>query len=236
MNISEWNMMTNREKTEWLEINKKIMGGRTGRPRRVAKLQGVNDAGYFTAPRVDGVTLRCPAYRSWTGMLMRAHYQEYHSDHPTYSDVSVTQEWHLFSTFRNWWIENQVDGWDLDKDLLHAGNRIYSPSGCIFVPPWLNYLISDCKSARGGLPLGVSIANGGSGSRPYSARVRMGGKKVNVGNFPSAKEAHIAYQRAKISYIDSLRSKIDDIDIRLYPSIRAQVLAKSEVSIEELGL
>lgn len=46
--------------------------------------------------------------------------------------------------------------WHLDKDILVAGNKIYSPETCLFVPNRINsLLIRGVKT--GPLPLGVSM-------------------------------------------------------------------------------
>ncbi|MGG7348372.1 hypothetical protein ACQ7CM_24445, partial [Escherichia coli] len=55
-----------------------------------------------------------------------------------YSTVTICDDWYRFSDFYYWYVENVVDGWHLDKDIL--GGNEYSPSNCIFVPREVNQL------------------------------------------------------------------------------------------------
>lgn len=41
-----------------------------------------------------------------------------HKKWPSYIGVTVCDEWRSFMKFREWWLENHVDGWQIDKDLL----------------------------------------------------------------------------------------------------------------------
>jgi hypothetical protein len=43
----------------------------------------------------------------------------------------------------------------LDKDILHKGNKIYSPEYCIFVTQDINKLFIKCNKSRGKHPIGV---------------------------------------------------------------------------------
>lgn len=55
---------------------------------------------------------------------------------PCYAEASVCDDWHSFQVFADWYYENHpLDGttYHLDKDLKVKGNKIYSPSTCLFV-------------------------------------------------------------------------------------------------------
>lgn len=47
------------------------------------------------------------------------------------------------------------EGRALDKDFLVEGNKVYSPSTCVFLPSKLNTFIITRGNARGQYPLGV---------------------------------------------------------------------------------
>ncbi|MGL5393378.1 MAG: hypothetical protein ACRDA8_18705, partial [Shewanella sp.] len=119
---------------------------------------GVNDSTYMVHPSVGGKRLSCPAHSSWRDMLRRSYSPERHLIYPTYSEVTVCKDWLRFTQFRHWWIENQVDGWQLDKDIL-TDSKTYSPKSCIFVPQWLNVFTTDHRSRRGEQPIGVHLDN-----------------------------------------------------------------------------
>jgi len=73
--------------------------------------------------------------------------------HPSCQKVRRTSTWLSFMRFREWWTENHVDGWQLDKDLLVLNNKTYSPDACIYIPQWLNKFTVDAAAARGLLPI-----------------------------------------------------------------------------------
>ena len=50
-----------------------------------------------------------------------------------------------------------MEGWQLDKDILIKGNKIYSPDTCCFVPSEINNLFVGCNKSRGSLPIGVTF-------------------------------------------------------------------------------
>lgn len=177
---------------------------------------GINDADYVISPQLDGVRLVCPAYRLWAAMLTRSYSSKFHDENPTYIGVTVCKKWHSFMSFRDWWIKNQVDQYQLDKDLI-GDSREYSPESCIFVPQWLNTFTSSGAAKRGSLPIGVSF-HGPSGkyqshcSHPF-------GKHKNLGSFPSSSEAHSAWKSRKLEIAEELRPLMDKIDFRIYQRV-----------------
>lgn len=76
------------------------------------------------------------SYRVWAAMLQRCYSDD--DRHPAYKDCTVCYEWQNFQSFSKWYYDNFVDGYDIDKDLKVFGNRVYSPSTCIFVPRAVN--------------------------------------------------------------------------------------------------
>ena len=81
-------------------------------------------------------------YSCWMNMLQRCYSEKYHERQPTYIDCEVCEEWHNFQNFAQWYEDNyyEVPGkkMQLDKDILHPGNKIYSPETCVFVPQNIN--------------------------------------------------------------------------------------------------
>src|SRR3989304_2975681 len=127
---------------------------------------GINDADYPVhehEPLIDAdgkkkwtVTWRCPFYRVWTGMLERGYSGKYKLKNPTYKDVIVCKEWHLFSTFRAWMVEQPWEEMELDKDVLLHGNKVYCPEACVFVCHRVNTFLIGCGAARGEFKVGVN--------------------------------------------------------------------------------
>ena len=98
-------------------------------------------------------------YETWKGMFRRCYSEKYHNREDTYKDCEVCEEWFLFSNFKKWYDDNyyQIDDciMNLDKDILHKGNKIYSPNTCVFVNQIINNLFTKNDKIRGDLPIGV---------------------------------------------------------------------------------
>lgn len=183
---------------------------------------GVNDADYLVSPRIDGKQVRCPAYKSWCDMLRRACDGKYQQKYKTYIGVTVCDEWRSFMAFRDWWLKNHVDGWQLDKDLIGNGKE-YSKDKCIYVPSWLNCFLINNEARRGNLPLGVSFAKR---HKKYASDCRnpLTGSGFRIGYFDSPDEAHEAWVRSKISFAYELRPRIEAIDARIFQRVIEVIL------------
>ena len=96
-----------------------------------------------------------PSYSVWHSMLRRCYSSVYHANKPTYVGTIVSDEWLLFSNFNKWFVLNNVEGWQLDKDLLFNNSKIYSEETCIFLPNEINCALQTDKG-KNGLPSGVS--------------------------------------------------------------------------------
>lgn len=100
-------------------------------------------------------------YRIWNHMLRRCYDDEYQEKHPTYKGCEVCEEWHNFQVFSKWYennyyeIENET--MNLDKDILHKGNKLYSGNNCVFVSQRINKLFTKREGLRGEFPIGVSF-------------------------------------------------------------------------------
>ena len=204
------------ELSRFIEANYPISG--TGRPRKLLFGIGLNDADYMTAPTVDGAPLLDPAYMAWVSMLTRAYDQKLHERQPTYSDVTVCKEWHSFSEFRAWWLDNYREGYQLDKDLLVVGNREHGPDTCVYVPRWLNNFTEDSGASRGELPIGVSFCNQ-TGKYRSNCRNTITGKQHTIGRFTTPEAAHDAWLNYKLELADQLKPEMDAIDQRIYPNV-----------------
>lgn len=219
------NHMTSIELSLWIEANypRNKSSIALSKPRYGV---GTNDAGYTTAPTVNGVSLRDPAYRAWVGMLTRACDPKYHAKHPTYIGVTVCNEWHSFRAFREWWLNNHHEGFSLDKDLLVPGNREYSPDACIYVPRWLNNFTIDCGASRGEFPIGVHIHKP-TGKYKSQCNNPITGKLHYLGSFTTPEEANEAWLNYKLSIADRLKKEMDRIDKRIYNNVRAIIIVNA---------
>lgn len=183
--------------------------------RRLVKGVGVNDADYITTVYGNDWRIECPAKVSWMSMMNRCYGRSYLDKFGSYRGVSVCEEWLSFMSFRDWWVQNYVDGWHLDKDLL-SPDRVYSPKTCVYVPQWLNNFLTDHRSARGDCPVGVTKQKNrfkAVCSNPLTK------KSEYIGLFANATDAHSAWVDKKIEHANSLRQVMDSIDCRIYPRV-----------------
>ena len=134
----------------------------------------------------------------WMGMLHRCYYQIELERHPTYRGCSVCDEWLRLSGFVPFWEENYRPKYELEKDILVKGNKVYGPETACFVPRRINILLTNRKRFRGNLPVGVSLSE--SGLR-YKASYDRDGKSTLIGYYGSPEEAFYAYKKAKEDYI-----------------------------------
>lgn len=159
------------------------------------------------------------AYQYWRGMLKRCYDDSFQRERPTYRGCVVCDEWHNFQVFAKWiYKQGFVDcGYELDKDILMAGNKVYSPETCCLVPRQINTVLNNCSASRGELPQGVSSYKK---SGKYRARVRVSGKGVSLGVFDSVDEAYKAYKRAKEDNVKTIALEWKDkVDSRVYDAL-----------------
>lgn len=205
--------------SDWIRENCSIRGNSIAN-RRLKYGVGINDADYVTKPVINGKETRCPAYKAWHHMLLRAYNQRYNTKHPTYGAVTVCDEWLIFSNFRRWFIENHVDCCELDKDILSKENKIYSPETCIYVPQWLNKFTTNRKSKRGKYLIGVSWDLKSDKFRAQVSNCNpAGNKKEYLGVFDNELEAYNAWLTRKLEIALELKPEMDIIDLRIYPNV-----------------
>lgn len=151
---------------------------------------GILDVDY--AHTSNGKTQK--GYLSWHGMLRRCYEN---GGLKGYEDCSVCDEWLRFSNFKKWFDNNYVEGYQLDKDILVKGNKVYSPETCCFVPPRINVLFTQRKKKANNLPTGVYYDKN---KRKYGVSVLKKNIRTFM-RFDSVKDAFRFYKKEKESYI-----------------------------------
>ena len=87
-------------------------------------------------------------YDVWSAMLKRCYSETSKKYNPSYSNVSVCDEWHNFQVFCAWFNDNYIDGHCLDKDILSTGSRQYNKDNCSFVTYADNNIKAQAKYFR----------------------------------------------------------------------------------------
>lgn len=159
-------------------------------------------------------------YNLWSGMMTRCYNPKYHQNKPTYVGVEVCDSWLHMDNFADW-CQHQIgyksEGFQLDKDILVKGNKLYCPELCVFVPTEINSQLTKANSRRGDYPIGVSWHKG---HEKFMACLRVDKKTKHLGYFTDVTKAFEAYKVAKENYLKVLADKYRDvIDPRCYDAL-----------------
>lgn len=166
-------------------------------------------------------------YIVWNGMLSRC-YNMSHFAYPVYGGrgVLVSHEWHNFQNFAEWFNENYVSGWELDKDILIKNNVLYSSSTCCFVPVRLNNILSNARKSRGDFPLGVSFHKH---SGKFRAQMNTGVNYTHLGYFQTVGEAFSCYKQHKEGLIKAVATEFkEELPDSVYNSLMSWVVEKDD--------
>lgn len=154
---------------------------------------GINDADYKTQPVIDGIKVVCPYYRTWKQMIRRAYDPKYLVTRPKYAGVNVCDEWRSFSNFKEWMVNQEWAGLELDKDIIKPGNRVYGPDLCVFVTGYVNSLMQSKRARSSDMPTGVGLTKYGS----YVVHIWIMNKRKYLGYFKTPEQASAKYVSAK---------------------------------------
>jgi hypothetical protein len=179
---------------------------------------GSNDAPYVTMPTIDSVKVKDPCYVSWKNMMQRCYDHNILSVRKTYRGCAVANEWLSFSSFMLWWENNQVDGWQIDKDILTQGNKIYSELNCVFVPAVINSFITDSKAKRGNHPIGVHWRERSGKFRAQCCNP-LSGRQETLGLFDDQDSANMAWAERKLELVPLICEKFSQMDDRVAPAL-----------------
>jgi len=142
------------------------------------------------------------AYERWKSMISRCYSDKFQSKTLTYLGCSVNPEWHNFQVFAKWFDKNYVEGFELDKDILVKGNKVYGPETCCFVPRDINVFFASRKRKRGDFVVGVSKYK-----NKFITNISLNGIQKNLGYYYTEIEAFNVYKIAKELKIKELANK-----------------------------
>lgn len=157
-------------------------------------------------------------YKLWNSIIERCYSDNQKKVFDTYKDCTISDNFLHYEYFYDWCnkqIGFNCDNFDLDKDLLVKGNKVYSESTCVFLPKEINKALSTKKSQRGNCLIGVRKTKTG-----YQSRCNIRGKNYSLGTFKTELEAFNAYKQVKESYLKELAEKWkDQIDHKAYNAL-----------------
>ena len=191
-------------------------------------VHGIGVSGTKYPPTINGVQTK--EYKLWCGMLKRCYSDVYKKRYPTYIGCEVSDNLKSYEYFYEW-CHNQigfgVEGFELDKDLLIKGNKVYSENTCVFIPREINQVLVKRTTSRGEHLIGVCWSKT---NKAFVAQVgKNKGKPEYLGLFNTEIEAFNAYKQAKEAFVKEQANKWKDkIDPRAY-----EALMNYEVNIDD---
>ena len=174
---------------------------------------GVGILGTKYPTKINGVQTK--EYNLWMNMLRRCYSDKYQKKYPTYEGCEVSSKFKSYEYFYEW-CHSQIgfdnECWQLDKDLLIKGNKVYSENVCVFIPSEINSLLVKCTASRGEHLIGVCWKKA---NKAFVATVRKNkGKQEHLGYFNTELEAFNAYKQAKEAFVkqqaNEWKSQIDE--------------------------
>lgn len=146
-------------------------------------------------------------YNLWTDMLKRCYDIKRQSIQTTYKECTVSENFKNFQFFAEW-CNNQIgfgnEGWQLDKDIVVRGNKMYSEDTCVFVPRQINLAIIGGNSLNEDNRKGVFFQKLSGKFKVYLSKRS---KLAYLGSFVDENEASKVYKREKWLYLQSLLSE-----------------------------
>ena len=159
-------------------------------------------------------------YNVWHNMIQRCYSPQAKVTNPTYVDCKVTDEWHNFQNFADWYKHVFTEGkefWELDKDIISRGNRVYGPDYCVPLPSEVNTLLLSSPRRRGKCCVGVGWH---TRDKVYQANCNVDNKAVFLGYYDTEEAAFLAYKNFKEAHIKVVANKWrDKIDPRAYAAL-----------------
>ena len=160
-------------------------------------------------------------YRLWCNMLQRCYSDTYQKKRPTYEGCECSENFKSYECFYEWCHKQVGFGeckFQLDKDLLVKGNKVYSENTCIFIPQEINSMLLKSDKKRGEYLIGVSW---NKRNKAFVAMVsRSKSESEYLGLFNTELEAFKAYKQAKESFVKEQAEKYkSQIDPRAYNAL-----------------
>ena len=191
--------------------------------RYLPSVYGVGIIGTKYPITINGVLTK--EYELWQSMLKRCYSDTSKKRNPTYIGCEVGDNFKSYEYFYEWChkqigfgVDGNGNSFQLDKDLLIKGNKVYSESTCVFIPSEINSFLTKCTASRGEYLIGVSWHKT---RKAFVATVsKRKGKREHLGYFKTEIEAFNAYKTAKETFVKEKAEKWKlQIDERAYKAL-----------------
>ena len=164
-------------------------------------------------------------YTVWHSMIRRCYSEVFHKQNKAYRDVTVQESWKRFSNFKRdvetlpFYSYCESHGYELDKDILTDGTRMYKLETVCFVPKEINAVLIKEVGVNG--RKGYHINSHGNYSISTTRELNEIRKELGLRySFKTAREASEVYRLCKKERIRKLANKWkDQIDARVYEAL-----------------
>lgn len=150
----------------------------------------------------------------WNHVMRRCYSVKFKEEYASYVRCTSSENFRSLRYFSSWWdiqVGSSNKDWQLDKDILVKGNKLYSEDTCVFVPREINNLFN--KPNNSTKLIGTSLCK-------RSNKFRAILKNKHIGLFQTEVEAFYAYKEAKEAYIKEVAEKWKgQIDPRVYNAL-----------------
>lgn len=167
-------------------------------------IYGVGVIGTKYPLKVDGKNTK--EYEAWKSVLERSFDEKLKEKYTTYKLIECCEEWLSYENFYKWlhcqknfekWLNE--DKWEIDKDILIKGSKIYSPETCCLVPHNVNSLFTKSNATRGDLPIGVT--RHGNGFQVQCNNPFKDNGHEYLGTYSTPSQAFLVYKKFKENLI-----------------------------------
>ncbi len=165
-------------------------------------------------------------YDVWKSMLRRCYCKKSLKRDCKYEGCFICEEWLNFQVFAQWFHNNYIEGYSLDKDILIKGNKVYSPETCCFIPITINSIIGSCTIRKHTYLTGIRKTKNGK----YQAKIGNLRKTTPLGTFDTREEANKIYIKMKEKQISQIAELFKDkIDKNVYNKLKNYKLTNIEL-------
>lgn len=165
--------------------------------------RGINGVGYVGVGPYKSNSL--VAKRHW-GLFHRS------TSESAYEGYAVDVSFHSRQDFGAWFTAYGDPTWEVDKDLLNIGNKVYGVDTCVLLPKELNLALAIQPSPHSGLPHGVKVNHKGGFDANHAGRY--------LGHHKSPAVLFLLYKYVKESNLRDLANKyVDKLDPRAYTAL-----------------
>lgn len=179
---------------------------------------GIYERGKHAAYTAEGAQTHLNSV--WRGMLRRC--GQFDPKRPQYAECILHDDFVRFQDFAEWatrQVGHDKHGYQLDKDLLVPGNKVYGPHTCIFVPREINVLLTNSRKARGKWPVGVTSVKT---ENNFRVACSVDGEQILLFGFTTPEAAFATYKVIKELNVKRVAEKFRrEIDPRVYERLIA---------------